>query len=458
MIRQKRPTPFSIDLLLSGWWWLPGLLIFGGGFYALYHDIPPWNVLWYVFGWFGYLLVLDAVIYWIRGHSFLTHRRIELLEMLFWSIPFWFLFEAYNFVLDNWYYVYALNSNWQQGIFAFLAYATVLPACFFHAEFLKAAGLFRNHSITPVNIHRGLKQFFFWFGMLCIILPLLFPRYAFWMVWGATLGVPDYLNYRNGAPSILGDLEEGRPGRLYRLLIGGLMSGFVWEGLNYWARCKWIYTVPGLEEWKLFEMPILGFLGFPVLAVEAFAFYSLLNYYLRGSRSWEVPDALQLGLHRSVWYGRAALVGVGFSLITYFGILDESLTSRRVTYQQLNPTSEGVVKNLERIDIHTPAQLFGHLSAHGIQEISERADVSAETLEELDQVLRFALHKGMGVPNAQLLREAGLQEIRDLSDADSNRLHARLQEIALNRGMEPPTIHEIRIWVRASRFAGKTRR
>jgi len=443
---------------VKAWWWIPGILIFSIGLYCLLRDIPPWNVVWYAFGWYGYLLVLDAVIYRIQGHSFLTHRRIELLEMFFWSIPFWFLFEAYNFVLDNWYYVYALNSNFSQGIFAFVAFATVLPACFFHAEFLKSIGAFRNASLPPINIHRGLKQFFFWFGLLCIILPLLLPRYTFWMVWGATLGVPDYVNYRNGAPSLLGDLEEGNPRRLYRLLAGGFLAGIVWEGLNYWARCKWIYTVPGLEEWKLFEMPVLGFLGFPVLALEAFAFYTMLSWYVRGGRSWEIPDGLQLGRFRSPWYGRVALVGIGFSLIVYFGIIDETLTSRRVQFSQLNPLGMEVKSQLADAGIRAPEQVYRYVEANGAKQLSSETGVPVLQLQETHQLMSLALHKGMGVMNARLLKEIGISRVSDLVDKKAQTLYRHLQEAAITENVQPPTLPEIHIWIRAARFGGDTKR
>jgi hypothetical protein len=57
------------------------------------------------------------------------------------------------------------------------------------------------------------------------------------------------------------------------LLVAGLICGLIWEFWNYWAGTKWIYNVPILPEIKLFEMPILGFGGFPPFAVECFAMY-----------------------------------------------------------------------------------------------------------------------------------------------------------------------------------------
>jgi hypothetical protein len=57
----------------------------------------------------------------------------------------------------------------------------------------------------------------------------------------------------------------------------GLCCGLLWEFWNYWALTKWTYTVPYAGEFKLFEMPVLGYLGFPPFALEAFAMYNFLR-------------------------------------------------------------------------------------------------------------------------------------------------------------------------------------
>ncbi len=56
----------------------------------------------------------------------------------------------------------------------------------------------------------------------------------------------------------------------YLLLIAGALCGFLWEMWNFRAGAKWIYTVPYVGFLKVFEMPLLGFLGFPPFAVECY--------------------------------------------------------------------------------------------------------------------------------------------------------------------------------------------
>jgi hypothetical protein len=87
----------------------------------------------------------------------------------------------------------------------------------------------------------------------------------------------DPINARTGAESILGDLLEGRHGRLTNLGLAGPICGLLWEFWNYWAGAKWIYTVPILPELRRFEMPLLGYAGFAAFAVECFAMYLALR-------------------------------------------------------------------------------------------------------------------------------------------------------------------------------------
>ena len=68
---------------------------------------------------------------------------------------------------------------------------------------------------------------------------------------------------------------------MFSLLASGLLCGFLWEFWNYWALSKWTYTVPYFGNIKIFEMPVLGFLGFPPFAVECWAIYILVRWLLQ---------------------------------------------------------------------------------------------------------------------------------------------------------------------------------
>ena len=48
------------------------------------------------------------------------------------------------------------------------------------------------------------------------------------------------------------------------------------------ASARWRYTVPFLGAAKVYEMPVLGFLGFAPFALAAFALYHFLRGLLPG--------------------------------------------------------------------------------------------------------------------------------------------------------------------------------
>ena len=60
----------------------------------------------------------------------------------------------------------------------------------------------------------------------------------------------------------------------------------LWEFWNFWSRAKWHYTVPIMERWKIFEMPLPGYFGFPPFALECFTMYVFVRRLVtRGGRT-----------------------------------------------------------------------------------------------------------------------------------------------------------------------------
>lgn len=237
----------------------------------------PFATWYYSFAWYATLLVADGIVSLRTGRFYLLANPRFALSLAAWSIPFWLFFELFNLRLQNWHYV-CLPADpivRQSGIL--LAFATVLPAIFLAQQVLASFGLLDRTRTTPVRltpVHLKATQMV---GSVCLLLPLAWPNLFFPLVWvGGVLLIDPWVYRRQPDRSLLGDLQAGRLGRALRLSLGGLAIGFVWELFNFGARAKWIYTVPGFESPKLFEMPLLGYLGFVVFALEGFAAYQAL--------------------------------------------------------------------------------------------------------------------------------------------------------------------------------------
>src|SRR4030042_420657 len=254
--------------------------------FSVFKKIDPFFSWFYCFAWWSYILIMDAVIYRLKGNSLIVNRTREFLFLVPWSIFLWLIFEAANLSLKNWYYITLPHSTVERWLGYAIAYGTVLPGMFETAELLESLGLFKNSRIKNTVISHEGHSVLILLGALCLASSVLVPEYFFPLIWVGFIFLLDPLNYRLGGKSLLRDLEEGDPRKICILLVAGLICGFLWELWNFWSLSKWVYTVPFFERAKGFEMPFLGFLGFPPFAVQAYVMYNFISLF-RSGRGWE---------------------------------------------------------------------------------------------------------------------------------------------------------------------------
>ena len=238
---------------------------------------PFWT--WHTpIAWTAYILIVDAIIYTKRGSSWLMTNRTELAFLAVVSIPLWVVFEAYNLLIRNWYYI-NLPENLLVRYFGYAwAFATISPGIFQTAELV--AVLRRRPRVdrrSPASERRPARRsdrMLVALGAAMLLWPIIWPSpYLAAPVFLGFIFLLDPLNARAGDESLLHDWRSGNSDRVVNLLVAGLICGGLWEFWNYWARAKWIYTVPIFGNVKMFEMPVLGYFGFPPFALECFAMY-----------------------------------------------------------------------------------------------------------------------------------------------------------------------------------------
>jgi hypothetical protein len=231
--------------------------------------------------WTGYILFADALVFKVSGRSLLTTDRVEFLIIAIVSIGGWWLFEFYNAPrfwqsdLELWWHYHNLTSNLFLRRFGYdWAFATIFPAMFLTAQLL-AGTVFKNlRFFRPLRISRTVLYLLIFLGAVLAIVPLIIiSTWLAPLVWLAFIFLLDPINYHRGWPSIIGDLQQGNCRRLFALLAAGGICGVLWEFWNYWALTRWTYTVPYFGNVKIFEMPVLGYLGFPPFAVECWVMY-----------------------------------------------------------------------------------------------------------------------------------------------------------------------------------------
>src|SRR5262245_11868267 len=238
--------------------------------------------------WTGFILFADSIVFRARGESWIRSAPREFFWLVLASIPLWLVFEFYNRFLQNWHYV-GLPENPFLRYFGYAwAFATIWPAIFEGAELI---GVWRGAPRSPQGMGLGKTYLLFpgtasrvsiGLGAAMLILPIAWPSpYLASPVFVGFIFLLDPINLRLGGESLTRDFREGQFDRVKNLMLSGLLCGILWEFWNYWSRSKWHYTVPILEHLKIFEMPVLGYFGFPAFALECFTMYVFARFAAR---------------------------------------------------------------------------------------------------------------------------------------------------------------------------------
>ena len=236
--------------------------------------------------WTGYVLFADALVARVTGRSFLTTDRAELVGVVLTSIGCWWLFEWYNAprfwrggqdTAGLWWQYHNLEPNpFLRRVGYDWAFATIFPALFLTARIL-AATLFAGFRVAPVKPPRWALSLSIAAGVVAVALPLaVVSPWLVPLVWVGYVLLLEPINYRWGRASWLRLLERGEASLVASLLASGVVCGVLWEFWNYRALARWTYTVPYFGAVKVFEMPVLGYLGFPPFALECYAMYNFL--------------------------------------------------------------------------------------------------------------------------------------------------------------------------------------
>src|SRR5688572_13144892 len=198
---------------------------------------PFWT--WHTpFAWTGYILLVDGIVYKLRGSSWLTTSRREFVFLAIVSIPLWVVFEGYNLLIKNWYYI-NLSENLIVRYFGYAwAFATISPGIFQTAELVAAlrgstadsrlstadSRLSTTDSRLSTTDYRLSTTDYVSVsvGAAMLAWPLAWPSpYLAAPVFLGFIFLLDPLNARAGGESLFRDLRAGHRERLINLLVAG---------------------------------------------------------------------------------------------------------------------------------------------------------------------------------------------------------------------------------------------
>ena len=258
---------------------------------TLAHVEPFWS--WNTpIAWTGFIIFADTIVWRACGDSWIRSAPREFALLALVSIPLWVVFEGFNLFIDNWNYTGLPENFWLRQFGYAWSFATIWPALFEAADLIavgrgsrarravqadlggKTASLLTSLP-GPPGLPGLLASVAVGAAMLAtpfVVSPAT-ARYMAAPVWLGFIFLLDPINARLGGESLWADWRARRHDRLINLSLSGILCGVLWEFWNYWAHAKWHYTVPIMERWKIFEMPVPGYLGFPAFALECFTMY-----------------------------------------------------------------------------------------------------------------------------------------------------------------------------------------
>lgn len=250
---------------------IAGFVMTGAGWGAMWGVVSFWNPVAFAAMWTGAALLL----WWTSGRYPGAARHSALAAI---SVPVWWWFELVNQRVENWEYVNPFKPGpFWYAVLASTAFATVVPALCAATAVLRSCF---GGGPELSGVSRRLASWEVGLGVVCQASVFAYPKVAYPFVWIAPFLVIDGLGGMVTGRSLLADMKRGRWGEAMLLGGAGLLCGVLWEFWNYWSTPRWIYHVPLLGFGKVFEMPILGYLGYVPFAWSLARLVDLLDRHL----------------------------------------------------------------------------------------------------------------------------------------------------------------------------------
>ena len=284
VVRYRGELPPSPPRRAFPWWgWLSALGLVGS-WIAAWTRLPALaEVQAWTFSplWLSYVGLVSACAARWGGRPALGARRAWLLWPL--SLGFWWLFEYLNRFVESWTYqgadFSAPSALLWHGV---LPMATVLPAVVATQDLLarspRLSAPFADAWRLPLPPRWLAGVLIVASGAGLVALPL-HPNQLFPLLWLAPLGFLFGGRLLLGdTPPLLAELARGDWRRAVTFALAAVVCGFCWELWNLHSLARWTYRIPYVQTLHVFEMPLLGFGGYPPFGIECAAAAGLIGF------------------------------------------------------------------------------------------------------------------------------------------------------------------------------------
>jgi hypothetical protein len=223
--------------------------------------------------WVGFIVFVNAAIQQRTGSCLMRRFPRRWCALFGLSALCWWGFEWLNRFVENWHYLGAEGFGpASYAVHATLCFSTVLPAVGAIAEWIGSHPRWINWTVNGPRWswmeHRSAAVALVAGGGVALVCTGMFPRWSYPALWVAPLALFISVPVLTGRRGVTHEMARGDWSRAMTWMIASLACGFFWELWNWHSEAKWIYTVPGVERWHLFEMPALGYAGYLPFGLE----------------------------------------------------------------------------------------------------------------------------------------------------------------------------------------------
>lgn len=240
----------------------------------------------------GLFLIIDGITFKRNGgKSMVANRMPEVVGIAISSAMGWMIFDYLNFfVKDNWYYPFGNIIDREQ----FLLYAIIIsmgliPLSFAFYELFNTFRVFERRFTDGLKVifPEWVKTALLLISVACLFLSGLYPDTLFFSLWLAPGVLIAVVLDKVGYWTPLRSIGQGnwRPVLVFALTY--LAAGLCLEGENWasaihasdgnatftMAPAYWQYSLPYVNRFHLFEMPIVGFLGYMPFSIYCWVWW-----------------------------------------------------------------------------------------------------------------------------------------------------------------------------------------
>ena len=217
--------------------------------------------------WLSFIVVINAHVHRLSNSAPIYKAPGKFALLFLVSAAFWWIFEFLNRFTENWDYTGVEGvSGLHYFVHGSICFSTVLPAVYSMFRLLYCRNALHEYFFlgvrTPFLRSRFIAVASLITGLLGMIGVGAIPTYAYPFVWLGPVLIygGSYQVFQRQAKRKA--LMRGDWRWVAFWALAGLICGFFWELWNFNSLLKWEYQVSFFNGLHVFEMPLLGYLGY----------------------------------------------------------------------------------------------------------------------------------------------------------------------------------------------------